>query len=169
MRGPFLKRVNERLQEPDGMRPWDFVLKRLKKGLKRAPARRAFELDATLQTRLVTLAIQEQRSAREVQADLIEAGLARRDMQNGMVELWQALSAREQQVAALTCLGYTNPQISARLYISAETVKTHLRNILAKFRLHGKAQLKKVLEEWDFSEWEKYIPWPDQAESKKKR
>ena len=151
------------------MRPWDIVLRRLKQGLKGKKAAHTFELDAVLQTRLVDLARQENRSAGELQADLIEAGLAQRDLQSELEKRWASLSAREQQVTALTCLGYTNPQISARLFITVETVKTHMRNILAKFSLHGKAQLKKVLEKWDFSDWEKYIPIPEHAGNKKKR
>ncbi len=137
------------------MRPWDYVLRRLKAGLKGSSPPRTFALDADLHTKLVTLARRENRSARDVQADLIESGLAQLDLQNDLVEHWQSLSSREQQVAALTCLGYTNRQISARLYITVETVKTHLRNLLVKFRLHGKAELKKALQKWDFSEWDK--------------
>ncbi len=136
------------------MRPWDFILKRLKAGWRRSPKPRSFELDTTLQTRLVTLAKQENRSPRELGADLIEAGLTQRSLQKALVERWQSLSPREQQVTALTCLGYTNAQISSRLYISVETVKTHMRNVLVKFNLHGKGEIKKALERWDFSEWD---------------
>ena len=137
------------------MRPWDYVLKRLKAGLKGGLGPRKFALEAELQTRLVALAKQENRSAREVERDLVEAGLARRDLQGRLEGRWGRLSSREQQVAALTCLGYTNRQIAARLYISVETVKTHMKNLLIKFDLHGKGELKKALEEWDFSGWEK--------------
>lgn len=136
------------------MRPWDFILKRLKAGWRGSSKPRSFELDTTLQTRLMTLAKQENRSPRELEADLIEAGLTQRSLQDAWVKRWQSLSAREQQVVALTCLGYTNAQIGTRLYISVETVKTHMRNVLVKFNLHGKAEIKKALEGWDFSEWD---------------
>jgi len=136
------------------MRPWDYVLKKLKEGLRRDPKPRAFELETALQTKLVSLARQEHRTTRELQADLIEVGLVQRSIQNELVERWQSLSPREQQVTALTCLGYTNAQISACLYISIETVKTHIRNILVKFHLHGKAEIKQALEKWDFSDWD---------------
>ncbi len=138
------------------MRPWDFILKRLKAGWRgRGKSKlRSFDLDTTLQTRLITLAEQENRSPWDLEADLIEAGLAQRKVQDEWVKRWQSLSIREQQVVALTCLGYTNAQISARLYISVETVKTHMRNILLKFNLHGKAEIKKALERWDFSNWD---------------
>jgi len=135
------------------MKLWNDFLIRI--GLKRPPGPRYFELDETLSLKLVALADLEQRPAREVQADMIETGLAHRDDQNELVRRWQSLSVREQQITALTCLGYTNGQIAVRLSISIETVKTHMRNLLVKFDLHGKAQVKKALEKWDFSEWEK--------------
>ena len=138
-----------------GMRPWDYIIRKLKAAWRGSSQPRSFGLDTTLQTKLVAIARQERRSTRELQADLIQAGLALRTIDNELMERWESLSPREQQVAALTCLGYTNAQISARLYISVETVKTHMRNILAKFGLHGKAEIKKALERWNFSEWEK--------------
>ncbi len=136
------------------MRPWDFILKRLKAGWRRSSKPRSFGLDTTLQTKLITLAKQENRSPRELEADLIEAGLTQRSLQDTLVKRWQSLSPREQQVTALTCLGYTNAQISSHLYISVETVKTHMRNVLIKLNLHGKGEIKKALERWDFSEWD---------------
>ena len=120
----------------------------------RGTGRRTFELDEKLHTLLVKRADQEGRLPEAVQAELIEAGLAQQQKNNKMVQRWQSLSAREQQVTALTCLGYTNGQISVRLNISIETVKTHIRNILVKFNLHGKGDIKRALEEWDFSGWE---------------
>jgi DNA-binding CsgD family transcriptional regulator len=66
---------------------------------------------------------------------------------------WRSLSPLEQEVTALARLGYTNRQIGGRLGISEETVKTHVCNALVKFNLHGKAELRMALEEWDFSGW----------------
>jgi DNA-binding CsgD family transcriptional regulator len=43
--------------------------------------------------------------------------------------------------------------MAARLHISVETVKTHISNVLIKFNLHGKAELRQALSSWDFSEW----------------
>jgi DNA-binding CsgD family transcriptional regulator len=124
-------------------------------GIKRGAGSRYFELEERLQTKLLDLAAEEKRPAGELETELIEAGLAQRQSKNEWVKCWQSLSAREQQVAALTCLGYTNLQIAVRLMIAEETVKTHMRNLLVKFNLHGKANLRQALSEWDFSEWEK--------------
>jgi DNA-binding CsgD family transcriptional regulator len=56
-------------------------------------------------------------------------------------------------VAALTRLNFTNRQIAARLMITPETAKTHVRNVLRKFDLHSKAELRRALADWDFSAW----------------
>jgi DNA-binding CsgD family transcriptional regulator len=50
------------------------------------------------------------------------------------------LSGREQQVLELTAEGLTNSEIGKRLFISEETVKSHLRALLAKFQARSRAQ-----------------------------
>jgi ATP/maltotriose-dependent transcriptional regulator MalT len=44
----------------------------------------------------------------------------------------QLLSAREVEILMLTARGHTNEQISKELFISVNTVKTHLANVYAK-------------------------------------
>jgi DNA-binding CsgD family transcriptional regulator len=56
---------------------------------------------------------------------------------------------------AYTCLGYTNNQIAVQLGLSVETVKTHVGNLLVKFGLHSKVELRMTLSEWDFRGWER--------------
>jgi DNA-binding NarL/FixJ family response regulator len=56
-------------------------------------------------------------------------------------------------VSALTCLKFTNAEIAEYLTISPETVKTHIRNVLSKFNLHSKNELRQNLSDWDFSAW----------------
>jgi len=34
------------------------------------------------------------------------------------------------------------------------TVKTHMANVLRKFDLHSKIELRMALSDWDFSAWE---------------
>lgn len=109
----------------------------------------------TFYTLISELAKQEQRPEEEIHADLLAAALARRDLSQATWERWQSLSPREQEVTALTCLGYTNHQIAAKLGVSHTTIKTHLRNILTKFQLHGKAELRMALQDWDFREWDR--------------
>ncbi len=118
------------------------------------PARLAFHMDQALDQSLRQLAEQEQRNPEDVAADLLSFALAQRHAADENLERWRSLSPREQQVAALACLSYTNRQIAARLVISPETVKTHVRNILHKFGLRSKSELRQALAEWDFGAWE---------------
>jgi len=50
------------------------------------------------------------------------------------------LTARELEVLRRLALGHTNKQIAAELCISDETVKTHIRKVLAKLDVENRAQ-----------------------------
>lgn len=131
---------------------WD----RLICNLGHQPARRlTFEADQELIESLRGWAEQEQRAPEQVAADLLAQAVGRRKGAQDNLHRWEALSPREQQVAALICLDYTNRQIAVRLSISPETVKTHVHNLLAKFNLQSKVQLRRLLADWDFSAWER--------------
>jgi len=67
---------------------------------------------------------------------------------------WESLSERQQEVAALACLSYTNAEIAEKLDISLETVKTHMKQILRKFKVRGRHQLRYILRKWDFSDFD---------------
>lgn len=112
-----------------------------------------FHADEDLLQSLQTIAEREQRLTGEVASELLNSALARRQVDDGLVSRWGFLTPREQQVAALTCLNFTNRQIAARLLITPETAKTHVRNVLRKFDLHSKAELRRALAEWDFNAW----------------
>jgi DNA-binding CsgD family transcriptional regulator len=51
-------------------------------------------------------------------------------------------------------LNYTNRQIAACLQISPWTVTTHTRNVLSRFNLHTKKELRRALASWDFTAWQ---------------
>ena len=127
--------------------------RKLLQAFNRHGARRVFELDQPLVEVLQHFAETEKRPREEVAADLLSAALIKRQAAEENLRVWHSLSRREQQVAALTCLNYTNPQIAARLFLSLETIKTHMRNVLRKFNVHSKAELRQALTDWDFSEW----------------
>ncbi|MBI2856408.1 MAG: response regulator transcription factor [Chloroflexi bacterium] len=55
-------------------------------------------------------------------------------------EVAEGLSAREREVLELVARGSTNSEIASSLYISENTVKTHLRNILDKLHLANRSQ-----------------------------
>jgi DNA-binding CsgD family transcriptional regulator len=128
---------------------WHRLLYRL--GLRRDDGPHSYTLEAPLNTSLLSLAEQQGRSPEELAADLVTTGLAQQHTADDLVQRWDSLSPREQQVAALACLGYTNRQMAAQLGISDETVKTHLHNALIKFNLHGRSELRMLLANWDFS------------------
>ncbi|GAA1618751.1 hypothetical protein GCM10009789_85710 [Kribbella sancticallisti] len=51
------------------------------------------------------------------------------------------LSGREAQILHWVAMGYSNPQIAARFYISSRTVSTHVEHILDKLACESRAQL----------------------------
>ena len=130
------------------------LLYRLLDALRRLPvAPRLFQFDEPLLEALRQLAVRQQRSENEVAADLLGAALAQRDVDEECILTWESLSPREQQVVALACLGKTNRQIAARLYLSPETIKTHMRHAQRKFGVPNKAELRTRLAGWDFRDW----------------
>jgi len=65
-------------------------------------------------------------------------GIARRSVKTENGE--EALTDRELAVLRLVAKGYSNAQISENLYISLNTVKSHLQNILDKLQLKNRTQ-----------------------------
>lgn len=111
------------------------------------------ELDPANAQYLAQIAARGEVSRQEAAQDLLKTALLDRQVAETNLARWRALTPRQQQVAALACLNFTNRQIAARLSISPQTVKAHMRNLLHRFDLHSKAELRQALENWDFSEW----------------
>ncbi len=51
-----------------------------------------------------------------------------------------ALSDREQEVLALIAVGYTNKEIAHELFLSVDTIKTHVGRLFAKLEVRNRAQ-----------------------------
>jgi DNA-binding CsgD family transcriptional regulator len=122
-------------------------------GLRPNPSPRSYEISESMQVTLSTLAQHEGRPENELLPYLLAAGLTQYRTIDELLPKWESLSPREQGVAALTCLGYTNRQIAAYLSLSPETIKTHVRNVLFKFGVNSKTELRHILAGWDFSGW----------------
>jgi DNA-binding CsgD family transcriptional regulator len=59
-------------------------------------------------------------------------------------QTFSLLSRREKEVARLAAKGYTNAQIAEKLFISTETVKSHMNAIFEKFKITSRKELGDV-------------------------
>ncbi|MBB1078892.1 response regulator transcription factor [Limosilactobacillus sp. STM2_1] len=57
------------------------------------------------------------------------------------LEGYSTLSKREKEVFPLIALGYSNKEISQKMFISTKTVEAHKANISRKLHLHGRVEL----------------------------
>ena len=129
------------------------MLKYLINLFKKAPD--AIALDADLSQTLSRIADHHQVSPEELLADILQRSLRKELQANDQrMQIWRSLSASEQDMIALTCLGCTNQQIAARRNISKNTVKTHLSKIRRAFNVHSKEELRERFEDWDFTDWQ---------------
>ena len=79
-------------------------------------------IDPTVLTRLLHQVAREREARREFQ-DLLED-----------------LTDREREILQLLAEGLRNDDIASKLFISPQTVQTHVRNILGKLRVHSKLE-----------------------------
>ena len=63
-----------------------------------------------------------------------------REIQREATMLLEDLTEREREILQLLAEGMRNDDIAAKLYISPQTVQTHVRNILGKLRVHSKLE-----------------------------
>mgnify|MGYP001323173328 CR=1 FL=1 len=124
---------------------------------KKTQARRApdaYAFDQELWVSLERLADYRGTTPRAVAADLIAKEMQNLSMETVTWQKWQTLSEREQEVTALICLHYKTSQIAERLSISPETVRSHVHNVLLKFELANRMEIRYLLADWDFSAWQ---------------
>jgi len=67
------------------------------------------------------------------------------EVTNGQVFKKYGISEREGEIIALLIEGLSNQQIAKQLYISPNTVKTHIKNIYAKVGVNNRLQLFSLL------------------------
>jgi DNA-binding CsgD family transcriptional regulator len=114
---------------------------------------RVYASDDDLIASVREVARRERRSEEEVYDDFARAGRDHFARQDNLEARWNSLTPREQEVAALTCLGNRNYEIAGILGIAPETVKTHLQSIFRKFDLRSTKELRLALKHWSFEEW----------------
>ena len=102
---------------------------------------------------LASLSASSQQDIEQIAYELLHTAVTSRLADAAYLQLWQELTRREKQTAALVCLGFTNQEIAARMIISVNTVKTHIRSIFSKFGINSKNELQAILSGWDFTEW----------------
>jgi DNA-binding CsgD family transcriptional regulator len=113
---------------------------------------RTFSLDNRLDLTLREIARDQHRDQTEVLNEILRAGAVELLRADEIAASWNSLSPREQEVAALTCLGYSSFEIAESLTISYDTVRSHSKNVYRKFNLNRK-ELRKALRDWHFAEW----------------
>jgi|SRR5687767_10449338 len=128
----------------------DFLLNLIGKRPDNRP--RTYELSEDLKVMLTTLAQREGRPEHEFTSDLVAAGLIQYLAAAELMPKWKSLSTREKDVARLISKGLTNRQIAAYLSLSTETINTHVQNIMRKFEVDSKAELRHILGVVKFSD-----------------
>ena len=133
---------------------FDFIVDRVNLILSRS-TKLVLYLDEDIVGMLDELAERENRKREDLAAALlIQAIETYFQVTDELVQIWESLPERQQEVAALACLGYTNDQIARKLHISPQTVKTHVSRLLPKFEASGRNQSRYMLKSWDFSQFD---------------
>ncbi len=83
--------------------------------------------------------------AERARRELLATGETARKRSAPATEAGQQLTAQEMQVALLARDGLSNPEIGARLFISAHTVQYHLGKVFAKLAIASRGQLHRAL------------------------
>lgn len=63
------------------------------------------------------------------------------------INKYPKLTDRENEIVNLLCTGRTYKMIAEELYLSENTIKTHIKNIYSKYNVQSKSQLIKILQE----------------------
>ena len=106
---------------------------------------RIYQHSDSLQVLVSSLAKREGLPEDEFTSDLLAAGLVQHFGSADFAPKWQSLTKREKEVARLVGQGLTNRQIAGKLFLSTETVNSHVQNIMRKFGLKDKVELRHIL------------------------
>jgi RNA polymerase sigma factor (sigma-70 family) len=129
---------------------WQIIWRDLKTWLHR---KRIFAMDVDAYEKLRLMAESQKRSPQEVAAQLIDQAACAQETQTWVLQCWERLSPRQQQISAHVCQGETTRQIAAQLNISQTTVKSHVEIILRKFGVNSRVALRGLLASWDLKNY----------------
>jgi DNA-binding NarL/FixJ family response regulator len=105
----------------------------------------SIEVAADLSSQLRTLAFAQGQSPQALAQRLLARSLEQEARRARAERSLTTLTPRQQEVAWLAASGSTNRQIAEALVVSTETVKTHVANVLERFGLRSKAELRLLL------------------------
>lgn len=78
--------------------------------------------------------------SRRLMRQVLEAMSRAPDAGSGMRPVWSPLTSREWQVLDLLCEGASTEEIADRLVLAVETVRTHIKHVLAKLGAHSREE-----------------------------
>jgi len=142
---------------------FDYIFDSLFPSRKRAPSTIELPAEEDILVMLEEMVDGEDYSAEELGGMILRlAVIEHYRTKNKNLRRWEELTDRQKEVAAMVCLGATNAEIAQELEISLTTVKTHMREVLRKFDVRGRYQLRYMLRRWDFSNYlaGKSMNWP---------
>jgi DNA-binding NarL/FixJ family response regulator len=87
-----------------------------------------------------------------VATDLLRRGLDHERRRLRAEAEFAALTPRQREITRMVLHGQTNEQIARALWLSPETIKTHLRRTFERFDVHSKAELRLRLADLDSPE-----------------
>jgi DNA-binding CsgD family transcriptional regulator/tetratricopeptide (TPR) repeat protein len=112
-----------------------------------APAEAIVELEAAYET---YLRIGAQRDVARVRAALRALGVRKRQMTPARAPSgWESLTKSERVVVELVARGLTNREAAGELFLSPDTINTHLRHAFAKLNIRSRVQLARLAAERD--------------------
>jgi len=129
----------------------DFLLNLIGKRPKPTTGHRIYQHSDSLQVLVSSIAQREGLPEEEFTSDLVAAGLVQHLGRADYAPMWQSLTKREKEVARLVSRGLTNRKIAEQLSLSTHTVDSHVQNIMRKFDVNDKADLRYILALINFS------------------
>lgn len=116
--------------------------------------KRRYHVDLDMAEYLQDIAIEQDSNPENVAKEIFAKGIVSHFQNKHLHQIWGQLTPRQQEVAALVCLGYMNKEIGDKLKISPNTVKSHVSHVMSKLGVNGRNEIQLMLEDWDFSEWD---------------